>query len=443
MDETIAHAVIRRQLRSRLRSVKESTVSVETAIATLNIPGFGQLWISNGLSQFAVQLLNFAQGWLILELTNSSFWIGANRGFPIVPVILAALVGGAVVDRFSRRTLLIQARLMTALLIAIIAFLTTLGLVQLWQVLLAFTLVSIVSAISYPASQTLLVDIVGRGNLVSALALSSLIQGAATIVIPPLGGIISDILGTEYVFYVLSAIYIVAALTLVSMTQSSKIQISTVTKNRILRDILDGLTYARKNPQITWLLFLSVVALFSNVYLPLMPIYSRDILGVGVTGFGLLLAAQGAGSVAGSAYMSIMRRMDRKGRVLVLSSITFALAMIAFGFSRIFFLSIVCSLIMGCAAVIWANTLTALLLVAASSEMRGRVLSILRITSQLLPLGWALGGAMAGIVGNELTILIGGVLVISLNFLAYSQSATLRSHARDEHSGRSLPTHDA
>ncbi len=393
-------------------------------LETLRIRDFRYVWLSNGINQTSFQIRNMGQAWLVLEMTDSTFWVGAANGLPAIPIMFFSLLGGVLADRMDRKMLLVYSRLILAGVAFLTGFLITAGVVELWHIIALALAAGTLNAINRPASQVIVFDIVGRQRLMSAVSLNSTISNLGTIGGPSVGGVLIARLGVESVFYVMAAAYLAATaiMLFVSLKRGPR-------RHRglsIFRDLFDGIRYARSEPHIAWLLILAVVAIFSSFYFTLVPIYARDVLDVGPRGYGYMLGIYGIGSLLASVGFTLMGDYDRKSRMVVLASVLFSLSMLVFAFSRTFYLSLACSFAIGVAAMTWVNNMTVVVQTSASEEMRGRVTSLLATTMQLFPLGWLIGGVLAERIGNQPTLIIGGLCFMTATLVAYASSAELR-----------------
>jgi predicted MFS family arabinose efflux permease len=168
-----------------------------------------------------------------------------------------------------------------------------------------------------------------------------------------------------------------------------------------------------------------VLLVFADVYFPLIPVYARDILGVGTSGYGFLLAAQGAGGLVGAFSMVLAGDIRRKALVLAVGAVLWGAGMVAFAFSRNFALSMACVFVMGFVPPWYGTVYRTVLQLAADEDMRERVMSIWAISNQMITLGWLLGGVLATAFGNEAALVIGGVVFAGFNLLALARSKPL------------------
>ena len=340
-----------------------------TALETLRIRDFRLLWLSNGFANMGVRIREMAQGWLVLEMTDSKLWVGLVNGVPGIPVLFLSLLGGAITDRVSRRNMLLRFRLLGGGLAFVMAYLITSNIIELWQVMVLAVIAGSLIAFDLPAAQTLVYDVVGRDRLLSANSLNTAAINLASIIGPSVGGVLIAGFGTDAVFYLIGGMY-VAALMAVVFIQGGR-EPPQSQRPPIIKDLVGLVSYVRQSPITAWLIVLGIMLVFGAVFMPLVPIYARDVLGIGSVGFGTLLATQGIGALAGSLAMALMGNVRRKGLVMLAAAIIWSIGMLVFAFSRVFVISAICTFFMGVAAMSWVNSYVTVLQTSAPEERRG------------------------------------------------------------------------
>jgi MFS family permease len=387
------------------------------AFGLLRLPDYRWAFISIGLLTFGYQMRSIAQSWLALELTDSQAWVGIVNGVPALAVIVLSLVGGIASDRFPKRDILIWVRAGLAILSFTVGYLVVAGWIQTWHlVVLALAQGSIV-AFGMPAGTAIVVEIVGRPRLLPALSLNQSLQNLGVIAGPALGGVLIGMMDVGPVYLVVGGVYVLAAVTTFLIKSRKVVERDHPTSS--MSGIMEGLRYVRNSPVLGILLALNLTGLSAAFVMPLIPLYARDILRVGETGFGSMMASFGAGSLVGALSLTIAGNVRRKGVLIVCAGLFWATGMIVFGFSRHFWLSIITLFVMGLAAPIYVTSITALAQSVIDDQVRGRVTSLFTITMQLFSLGWLIGGALAVWIGNETTLIIGGTATCAAPIIAY------------------------
>ena len=406
-------------LGSRARDMRRAP-----AFHLLAIPNFRRLAIGVTLGFVAYNINLMAQSWLVLDMTDSQLWVGVAAGSSAVAVMVFSLVAGALADRADRRSLILVSRIAQATFAFFLAILVSSGGVELWHIIALSVAGGVSLALMGPAGETLLMDIAGRERLLTASAVQSLVTNLPNFGAPAVAGVMIATLGVEAVFYTAGGILVLAALSIATIRLP---RVERPKGQPMVRALVDGLRYVAGTPHVAWLIFVTSLVVFAGVFLPLVPVYARDVLAVGARGFGLLEASWGLGTLTGAVWLLSLGDVRRKGRMVITASVSFGVSMIVFGFSREFYLSLAMMFILGIAPPFWMAGIRTILQTTIPDEMRGRVMAVFLLAMQFLGLGWLLGGAMAEAFGNEATLLVGGLTFIALNLLAYFRSAELRS----------------
>ena len=277
----------------------------------LSIRAFRYLWLSNGLTFMGARVQELAVAWLVLEMTDSKLWVGVGNGAPTLPVIFFSLLGGVLADQTDRRVMMIWSRLTLAVLTFLAAFLVTTGSIELWQLMVIVVLAVGVMALDLPAASTLVFDVVGKGRLLSANAMSSIVVNLGTILGPTAAGVLIANAGVGTALYLLSAAYLVsfAALFMIKRSECAESR----KHGRILQDLAQGFSYIRRTPRVAWLVSLGATLPLAGIFMSMVPIYARDVLQIGPEGMGVLMATYGVGSLIGSVSLSVPGP-DRRSR---------------------------------------------------------------------------------------------------------------------------------
>jgi MFS family permease len=384
--------------------------------ASLQHRNFKLLWAGLIVSNTGTWMQNVAQGWLVLQLTNSPFWLGLLGLSFAVPMIVLPLIGGAVVDRIDRIKLLYVTQTGAMLTALILAIMTWTGTIHISYILIASFISSALLAFDNPARQALVPDLVPQHDLMNAISLNSATYTGAALIGPAIAGALLAPLGAGTLFFLNALSYLSVLFALASMrnvqTRSSATQHATLGKA-----MLAGLTYAWKNRLILALLSLSALAsIFGRSYQNLLPIFARDIWNGGPAGYGILLSSSGAGALVGAFGLASIRNIKHQGAILVTSGLLFSLTIILFALSPSFWPGVILLFIGGIAVTVFGTIIATFIQVAVPNELRGRVMSLYSITLIGLPSLGALGvGSVAemlgGIPGAPRAVLLGSSIV--------------------------------
>ena len=390
----------------------------------LGVPNYRRLVVAVALGGAAFNIRLMAQSWLVLNMTDSTLWVGVAAGAPTVAVIAFSLVAGTLADRMDRKLLILVSRIAQATFAFALAFAVTSGWIELWLIIALSVAGGLSLAILQPAGETLLMDIAGRERLLTASAIQSLAMGLAQFGAPAAAGVMIASLGVEAVFYSVGAVLVLASFLIARMQLP---QVERPRAQPMARALIDGLSYVARTPHVAWLIFVASVVVFAGVFMPLVPVYARDVLLVGARGFGLLEASWGLGTLVGAVWLLSLGNVSHKGRMVIMAAVAFGASMIIFGFSREFYLSLAMMFFLGLCPPFWLAGVRTILQTTIPDEMRGRVMAVFFMAVQLFGLGWLLGGAMAEAFGNEATLAAGGLTFVFFNLLAYVRSSTLRN----------------
>ncbi len=392
-----------------------------TRFAALGYKNFRLIWWGLIVSNMGTWMQNVANGWLVLQLTNSPLWLGILGFSFAIPMILIPPFAGAVVDRVHRVKLLFFTQSMQLLNALVLALLTWSGNVQVWHILLNSFIGALLLAFDNPSRQALIPDLVEPRDLLNALSLNSATYTGAALVGPALAGILLEPLGAGTLFFLNSISFLAVIFALTAMRD---VRTHSGGQHGSLTDTFTkGLKYAWGNRLILALLALSAVsAIFGRSYQSLLPAFSRDIWQTGPQGYGYLLAAAGGGALVGAFGLASFKRVPHQGAVLLLSGVLFSIALILFSMSPSFILGLILLFIAGVTSTVFSTIIATFIQLSVPNEMRGRVMSLYTVTLIGLPSLGALGiGAFAewlgGVQGAPHAVLIGAIILVVILLL--------------------------
>jgi MFS family permease len=360
---------------------------------------------------------NVAQGWLVLQLTNSPLWLGLLGLSFALPMIFLPLFGGAIVDRVHRIKLIYLTQTAFMLNAFALALLTWLGIVNVWHILITSFISAALLALDNPARQALIPDLVPPNDLLNALSLNSATYNGAALVGPALAGALLVPLGAGTLFFLNGVSYLAVIIALFALKDVRTHSSSATSHASIGKSMLTGLQYAWRSRLIFALLGLSTfAAIFGRSYQNLLPIFARDIWHGGPEGYGLVLSAAGGGALVGAFGLASIKQMSRQGAVMVVSGLIFSASIVAFAVSPSLALGIALLLIAGVSTTVFGTIIATFIQIETPNELRGRVMSLYAITLIGLPSLGALGsGASAemlgGIDGAPRAVLAGAVIL--------------------------------
>jgi len=350
-----------------------------------------------------------ALSWLVYRLTGSSLLLGTVGFASQIPVFLVAPLGGTVADRYDRQRIVIGTQTASMLLAFLLAALTLAGKVQVWHILVLATSLGVANAFDIPARQAFLVDMVGKEDLMNAIALNSSMFNGARIVGPALAGILVTMIGEGWCFFANAVSYlaVIAGLTMMRVPRPSH----EAPSGSPLMHIVEGFRFVRHTRPIrAILLLLGLVSLVAMPYTVLMPVFADRILHGGARGLGILMGATGVGALLAALTLASRTGVRGLGRWVAYSCGGFGAALVLFALSRSFWLSTALLVPAGFCMMLQLASSNTLIQTMVPDHLRGRVMSVYSMMFMgMAPFGALMGGAAAHRLGAPLTVAMGAV----------------------------------
>jgi MFS family permease len=414
---------------------------------------FRLFWTGNFLSNIGTWMQNIAQGWLVLQLTNSAFWLGVVGFAASFPILLFALIGGVIADHVNKRKLLMvtqSAMMIFAFIMAALAYIKVNGrpIIKVEEIIFLALGTGIAMSLNTPAYQALVPQLVPRKDLTNAIALNSAQFNMSRVLGPTLGGFAMALFGVAGNFFLngLSFLAVLIALTRIRYTEPVLPQAdrfvppqadhSNVPQQghlspragHLWEKMKQGFAYVYRHPSMSSLVLLVAIgSLLAIPYLTFVPYFARDVLGSDEPGLGVLMACSGAGAFLGAITIASLMRIRRRGLFVVRALAGFYAAIIAFTFSRNFYLSGLLLTVAGYCMIISVATINSLLQHLAEDQMRGRAMSIYSTAFLgLPPIGCLIAGSMAHVIGAPLAIAGMSALALLASLGVYLRREGLR-----------------
>jgi MFS family permease len=414
---------------------------LSSSFPALQFPVFRRYLLAGTLLTIGGFMLQTAQGWLVLILTNSPALLGLAGAVATLPTLFLAPVAGVLADRVDRRRLLILTNSTGAVIGLALAILTTTGLVQYWHVLVLALLGGLVFTVQLPAAQAVVSSIVPRQAIGNAVALNSAQYNLLRIVAPAVAGLFIAANALHLGFWVNAAALAAAAIITSTLAIPSTRDVDRA-QAAIWHDLRDGVRFVLSDRLLAVLVLLPAVpALFVLNYLTFIPLCARDILGTGAAGIGFLTGAIGVGALIGALSLATLRPSGGSGRLIVGAMFIVGCALATFALSRSLPLSMLALLLIGMFQVQFYSTTNTLIQVLVPARLRGRVLSLYTFTSiGLIPVANLTGGALAETIGVETVLAAGGILTVVIAILtALLEPEMLRLRATHVTTGAMAP----
>ena len=393
-------------------------------------------WFTQLFSLTGTWVQSLAQSWLVLTLTDSPAALGLIGVFQFGPTLFLGLPAGVIVDRLPKRLLLLGTQIAAATIIGLLALLVVSGQVQLWQIYAAALALGVVSTVDMPTRQSYVVDLVGKDDLMNAIALNSALFNTTRIAGPALAGLLLAAFGPEICFALnaISYIPVIAGLAVMRTHGKPKHGAEDGSPGERLRE---GLAYVRKTPDVRLPIMLAgLMAIFGMNFGVWAPLLARDALDIGASGFGLLLSSLGIGSLTGALTLAFTGRQPSP-RVMLGTALLFGAFEIALGVVAGFGLHAVLAMVLmaGTGFAMSTTMAQANTTVQTNSpdRLRGRVMSIyLTVFAGSTPIGAALAGFLSTLWGAPVAVATGGAVVAIVAFVIGGRLARIERRREEQ-----------
>jgi MFS transporter, DHA1 family, staphyloferrin A biosynthesis exporter len=383
-----------------------------TALQSLRHRNFRLLWTGNLISQTGDWMDQIALNWLVYQLTGSAFYLGVLNLCRLAPILVFTLVGGVIADRVDRRWLMFTTQTVAMVLAFVLAILVSTGHVEFWMVVVIGVGRGVALAFNFPARQSLISDLVPRELLGSAVALNQATSNLTRVIGPTIGGILIATIGVAGAFYI-NGLSFVAVLGGLAMMRFPPRQVKA--KKGMLADLMGGFRYIQGQPDLRLLVMLALVPMIlGQPYMTMLTVFASDVLQVGGSGLGLLVACSGGGAACGALYVA--SRNSRSGRrtVMFVGLLGYGVALLVFSLSPWFWLSAGSLVAVGFSQQVYNVQNNALIQEDVDPEFRGRVLSTLFLNRGLIPLGTVFAGFGTDLIGAPITLAAMAALLLIL-----------------------------
>ena len=374
---------------------------------------------------------NIAEAWLVYRLTGSSLLLGTVAFAGQIPIFLLGPIGGLVADRFDRRSIIVATQTSSMILAFILAFLTLTKRVTVWEVILLASLMGVVNAFDVPARQSFLVEMVGREDLMNAIALNSSMFNSARVIGPSVAGILVASIGEGWCFFANAVSYIAVIAGLLMM----RVQRSAIEEHDAspLEHIMEGFRFVRNTAPIRTLLLLtggiSIVALPYSV---LMPIFAARVLHGNARTLGVLMGATGVGALLGALALASRTKLQGLARLVAISCASFGTSLILFSLSRYYPLSVLLLVPVGFFVMVQMAATNTLIQAMVPDRLRGRTMAVYSMMFLgMSPIGALLSGTVADRIGAPWTVAIGGIGAIVGGAIFARNLPKIRVQARE------------
>lgn len=389
--------------------------TLDGPLRALRHPDFARFATGQTISLIGTWMQQIALGWMVLELTGSALKVGLVTTLNTLPILLFTLYGGVVADRVDKRRFIIGLQSVMLLEAAALATLALTGTISVTWVYTLAVVHGLATAFEVPARQSFLVELVPHDDLMSAAALNSTIYNLARVIGPAIAGVVLALAGPGICFALNAVSYLAVLHSLVRITHRSP-PATTVQRG----SIFTGVRFIAARPTLAGLSSQMVLmTIFGLAFIPILPVFVRDVLGAGASGYGTLTSALGIGAASGAIIVGGLGRTVARARLASMGALALAVGVVLFSRTTSFGPAVFCIGLIGAAmATTGISTATSLQLEAVP-ELRGQVMAVYSfVVLGLAPLGAFQAGWAAEHLGSGMAILLsGGIALIGALWL--------------------------
>lgn len=400
---------------------------LDTFGALVRHRNFRLYWTGALVSNVGTWMQTVAQAWLVYKLTGSAALLGTVGFVQAAPAIFLSLIGGVLADRIERRTLMLGTQTAAMWLAFLLSALTFMQVVRIEHVIVIAFLAGTVNALNAPVRQGIISDLVPKDDLQNAVAVNSAQFQASRLMGPALSGLVLAAFGPAWCFFINGVSFLAVIFSLLMLELPERT--SKRPRGSLLSQAGEGIAYVAKDPLLgTLVLIAAVPAMFGMPYTTLMPVFAERILHVGPQGLGLLMSATGLGSLCGALVVASLTNFKGRGRLQLTAAIVFGSMLMLFGLSHWMVISLLLLVVAGTASMTYSSLNQTQIQTLAPDHMRGRILSVLTLTTfGMMPLGNLIGGIIAQRFSAPAVLVGGGIICAGFAlFLVISRSKVLQ-----------------
>jgi MFS family permease len=418
--------------------IETGGVEVRGRFPALRSRNFRLLWFGQGVSGVGSMMQVGAINWQLYALTHHALSLGLIGLFRVVPIVLFSLIGGTVADAWDRRKVMLATQTMLSGVAVALGWLTVTHHMSA-AAIYGLTVVG-AAAMSFdnPARQALLPSLLPRRDFAGAVALNSMMMRTATIVGPPVAGLLIARGGLGYTYWINAASFlaVIGALLLMRLSPA----VTEPTEGEVLAEkaqvswsaLTEGLRFVWNTPILVWTLSLDFLATFFSSSTALLPIFAKDILHAGARGYGLLGAADAVGALGAGLFLSWGKPVVRQGKTILWAVVAYGLATVLFGWSRVFWLSWVALALTGVADSVSTVLRQTIRQLVTPNRLRGRMTSVNMIFFMGGPqLGELEAGLAANWLGAPWSVITGGLGCLLTVALVAARAPMLRNYRQE------------
>jgi predicted MFS family arabinose efflux permease len=410
--------------------VAESLSFLNRIFRAFRYRDFRIMWLGACVSTIGTFVQQFAQSWLVYDLTKNPFYLGLDLFLGQLPFMLFSLVGGVFADRLDRRKMLLYSQYIQMVCAFVLAVLFATHVVEVWHILTLSFVVGVGQSFGGPAYSALLPTLVGPEDLANAISMNAIQFNLARIIGPTLGGLAYTVFGATWCFTLNGISYVAVIISLIVIKAQF---VAPRTQTSVLKSMKEGIRFIRDREGLAPLVVLAFcTTLFGFSLTGFLPVIVRTIFHRGRGTYELFLVSSGAGSICGALMVAAMEKLKGHGRMALLTLFVLGATTAAFAFSKWLPLSCVLIFLGGAAVMASASLMLSLVQLIVVDSMRGRVMSVYNLAFRAgIPLGALALGKLMPFLGVSVALAAFGlalVAVVGYFMLIMRNVPTFRRH---------------
>lgn len=400
---------------NKMSIVSSSRTFLKENFHALTHKNFRYYWFGQCVSLIGTWAQNIGQSWLVLSLTDSPLLLGLVTTIQFLPVMLFSLFAGLIIDRFPKKKIILITQTIAMFLAFIMAFLVFTDNIQYWHIIVLACILGLSNTVDMPTRQSFTIEIVGKKDLLNAVALNSATFNLARILGPAIGAIFMAYLGAGWCFLINGFSFMAVIYSLLHIDVESYVRKKTHNSN-ILQEIKDGLQYICKTPLLLRsVLMVTVVGIFVFNFNVLIPVYTKNVLLLKEDAYGFLLSSLGIGSFIGAIFASLKSKKGPQTIFMIVSPLVMAVMLVMVGIVRSYEGAALFLALCGICNIMFSTTANSTLQINSKDEYRGRVMSIYSLVFVgSAPIGSLFSGYISDRLGADKAFIINGVITLIL-----------------------------
>ena len=394
----------------KIRSFIQSKAKTLRVFDALQDENFRLLWWASWMWYHARWVEVTVLGWVVLVLTDSPFLVGLVGFFRMIPMPILGVIAGMVADRANRRYISLGAQVVNIVSVAMLLLTLIFDFAEYWHIAMMTLTMGIAWTFDFPARRSVITDLVGTHRVVNAMSMDMAAMTGSKMMGPILGGALLATTSAEAAIFLLLIFYVFGAALLLRVHFPERQLLPE--QSRPLKMIAEGFSYIRTNPVMLGVIVVTVIAnMLLFPFVLMVPVFARDVLEIGPGLMGILMAADGFGSMIGAVYLASRDPRDQ-GKIFVLGTTVAMGLVLGFSFSTVFGFSLLILFLEGLVIAGFGTMQSAITLTVTPVAMRGRAMGVVMMAIGASPIGILITGAVAEVWGAPVAIAINSTVAL-------------------------------